>query len=67
MKIKEIKEIWKDIPNYEGHYKASNYGRIKSIKYNKSRILKQQIFKVTKYNNVDLSKNGIIKSIQYTD
>jgi hypothetical protein len=25
------KEIWKDIPNYEGHYQCSNLGRIKSI------------------------------------
>ena len=26
-----MKEIWKDIPNYEGYYKASNYGRVKSM------------------------------------
>lgn len=26
------KEIWKDIPNYEGYYQASNLGRIKSLK-----------------------------------
>jgi hypothetical protein len=25
-------EIWKDIPNYEGLYQASNLGRVKSIK-----------------------------------
>lgn len=25
------KEIWKDIPNYEGFYQASNLGRIKSL------------------------------------
>lgn len=24
-------EIWKDIPGYEGHYQASNFGRIKSL------------------------------------
>ena len=24
-------EVWKDIPDYEGYYKASNLGRIKSI------------------------------------
>jgi hypothetical protein len=29
---KEI-EIWKDIPNQEGIYKASNMGRIKSFAY----------------------------------
>ena len=27
-----MEEIWKDIPNYEGIYQASNYGRIKRIK-----------------------------------
>jgi recombinational DNA repair protein RecT len=31
-----VKEIWKDIPNYEGKYKASNLGNIYSIKYNKN-------------------------------
>tara|TARA_R110000868_G_scaffold109145_3_gene297201 strand:+ start:2193 stop:2729 length:537 start_codon:yes stop_codon:yes gene_type:complete len=25
------KEIWKDIPNYEGHYQVSNLGRVKSL------------------------------------
>ncbi|MEK6878694.1 MAG: NUMOD4 domain-containing protein [Nanoarchaeota archaeon] len=24
-------EIWKDIPEFEGYYKASNYGRIKGF------------------------------------
>lgn len=26
-----MKEIWKDIPEYEGHYQISNYGRIKTL------------------------------------
>lgn len=25
-------EIWKDIPNYEGHYQVSNFGRVRGIK-----------------------------------
>lgn len=25
-------EVWKDIPQYEGHYQISNYGRVKSLK-----------------------------------
>ena len=29
----ESKEIWKDIPGYEGLYQASNYGRVASIRY----------------------------------
>lgn len=28
------KEIWKDIPGYEGRYQASNTGKIKSMNYN---------------------------------
>jgi frataxin-like iron-binding protein CyaY len=36
-----IMEIWKDIPNYEGIYQASDLGRIKSFKRNKVKILKQ--------------------------
>ena len=26
-----MEEIWKDIPNYEGIYKVSNLGRVKSL------------------------------------
>ena len=40
-----IKEIWKDIPGYEGLYQASTLGRIRSLNFNKSgkiKILKQQ-------------------------
>jgi hypothetical protein len=33
-------EIWKDIPNYEGLYQASNLGRIKSFLMNRELILK---------------------------
>ena len=39
-----MKEIWKDIPGYEGRYKASNLGRIKSLNYmhtGKEKVLKQ--------------------------
>jgi hypothetical protein len=33
-------EIWKDIPNYEGHYQVSNFGNVKSIKISNERVLK---------------------------
>lgn len=33
------KETWKDIPNYEGVYLASNTGRIMSKRWNKNRII----------------------------
>ena len=35
-------EIWKDIPDYEGLYQASNLGRIKSLKRFKQNYSKQQ-------------------------
>lgn len=31
LKEKSMEEIWKDIPGYEGHYQASNLGRIRSV------------------------------------
>jgi len=34
------KEIWKDIPRYEGIYQASTLGRIKSLIWDKDRVLK---------------------------
>lgn len=37
------KEIWKDIPNYEGHYQVSNFGNVKSFKYKQERILSKGI------------------------
>lgn len=60
-------EIWKDIPNYEGIYQASNMGRIKSLE----RIdalgyrLKEKILKPTinhkGYYKVPLYKNSKVK------
>lgn len=40
MKENNMNEIWKPIPGYEGHYQASNFGKIRSLKFNKVRILK---------------------------
>lgn len=50
-----IEEIWKDVTGYEGIYKISNHGRIKSI----NGILKQSICKG--YYKVNLCKDGNIK------
>ena len=61
------KEIWKDIPNYEGLYQASNLGRIKSLEkkvWNRFQyvIHKEKILKPRKnskgYVNYALFKNG---------
>jgi hypothetical protein len=35
-----MKEVWRNIPDCRGVYKASNFGRVKSLKYGKERILK---------------------------
>lgn len=52
-----MKEIWEDIPNYEGLYQASNLGRIKS----KRKVLKPN-YTQNGYLKVQLSKNGKTKT-----
>lgn len=63
-------EIWKDVPDFYGHYQVSNLGRVKSMtrKY-LSHICKKLIHRKEKllnqrpdyrgYIRVDLSKTGI--------
>lgn len=53
----KIKEIWKDIVDYEGLYQVSNLGRVKSIKFSKEKILKP-VPTHNGYYIVGLSKNG---------
>ncbi len=57
-----IKEVWKQIPNYEGHYEVSSNGKVKSLKYNKIRILKP--IKRQGYYDITLSKNGKCKTMR---
>ena len=52
-----MKEIWKDIPNYEGHYQVSNLGNVKSIRFNREKLLSPSIYKG--YLSVVLYKNKI--------
>ena len=70
MKENNIQEIWKDIPGYEGLYQASNFGRIRSLKRNKVRILKPRrrrdgYYMVALYLN-NVAKNAIIHRLVWT-
>ena len=65
--MKEIIEIWKDIPNYEGIYQASNLGRVKSLNRLNARgyELKEKILKPRLdcgYYQIQLCKNSIVKA-----
>ena len=51
-------EIWKDVPDYEGLYRVSNMGRVKSFQKGKEKILKLGV-NACGYLHVDLCKNGI--------
>lgn len=52
-----MEELWKWIPNYEGIYKASNLGRVKSVERrvrnskNGYRLVRERIMKQTLSNN----------------
>lgn len=56
-------EIWRNIKNYEGLYQVSNLGRIRSLKYNKVKLLKTNI-NSDGYYNVKLYKDGVTKSFR---
>ena len=67
------KEIWKDIPDYEGLYQASNLGKIRSLDrevrmaHNSTRIVKGRLIKSFKndgYNIVQLSKKGNVNCMK---
>lgn len=55
-----MEEIWKDIDGYEGLYQVSNIGRVRSLKFGKIKVLKQEIIKKG-YKRVHLLKNRKMK------
>jgi len=52
-----MEEIWKDIIGYEGMYQVSSFGRVKSFKCGKERILKESI-DAYGYYKIALCKDG---------
>ena len=53
------KEIWKDIPEYEGLYQASNLGRIKS--------LDREVIQWNRFNNVKIIYKGKVLSTKISN
>jgi len=58
--MQSYKEIWKDVPEYEGLYRVSNLGRVKSLKWGKERVLKPKEDRGG-YVYVGLYKEGVEK------
>lgn len=58
------KEIWKDIPGYEGMYQVSNLGRVKSLvrKGKTYEVILKQFSNGHGYLQVFLTRNSITKS-----
>jgi hypothetical protein len=52
------KEVWKDVPGYEGRYKVSNFGRIKSL-YHQCILTPKR--SGAGYRGISLSKYGVKK------
>lgn len=52
----EKMEMWKPISGYEGLYEVSNFGRVKSLKFGKEKILTPGNYKG--YLSVQLCKDG---------
>lgn len=57
-----MKEIWKDIENFEGLYQVSNLGRVKSVEHFVDRVY-------TKQNKIHITyvteRDSQIQSIRY--
>lgn len=56
-------EEWKDIEGYEGLYQVSNYGRVKSLKFGKEKILKPRKNKYG-YFDINLCNESKVKGFR---
>ncbi len=74
--MSKIKEVWKDIPGYEGYYQASSLGRIRSLdrtvlttngqdRFYKGRIIKGNVDK-DGYRRTTLKKNNIGRTFKFS-
>ena len=66
--MKKIKEVWKNIPNYENYYQVSNFGNIKSLdRYYNGRNLKGKPIKLSPnkfgYLRFTAKKDNITKTL----
>lgn len=54
------KQIWKDIPGYEGEYQVSNTGKVRSLNYQrtKGKVVKLKLCNKDGYMAIGLYKNG---------
>ena len=63
-----MKEIWKDVKDYEGLYQVSNLGNVRKLRFINNIANKEKIFMITPqlinsgYYKVMLSKNGGYKN-----
>lgn len=57
-----MKEIWKDIKGYEGYYKISNLGRVKSLRRKKDNGIMKKYLDTQGYPKVSLTINYKLKS-----
>ena len=71
----EKKEVWKDIPGYEGYYQASNLGRVRSVdrgvltKNGQYRMYKGKILRggvSSGYQTSGLCKEGVYRTFKHS-
>jgi len=58
-----MEEIWKDVPDYDGMYKVSNLGRVKSLKCGRDLIMTANP-NSDGYLRLNLTKNGKGKNLK---